>query len=246
MNMSKTKRSVRSVREAAVRISDLYGEGSTGRLMQGKWGESKKVQGLIRERHRRYGKYIDADGYFNASNGDTWKVPYGVRLCLRRSLVSGQITVQYPWAVTWKSPRTGKRARKHFATPYGAFDFIATTAQYVDSRAAIISRGVGYDIPARLRGIIPHPWKWCPRCMTARRFKVVYPEQHFYALRKEWNSEKQRYDWNERKLRILQCELCGCTNRDSKMRRSNQPFEVRRIKQGVRRVRKHRRRKPQR
>jgi hypothetical protein len=30
------------------------------------------------------------------------------------------------------------------------------------------------------------------------------------------------------------------------MRRSNQPFEVRRIKQGVRRVRKHRRRKPQR
>jgi len=78
--------------------------------------------------------------------------------------------------------------------------------------------------------------------MTARRFRAIIPELHFFALRKEWNAEKQRYDWNERKLREMRCEFCGCTNRDPKMRRSNQPWTIRKFKPGVRRARRRKKR----
>jgi hypothetical protein len=208
--------------------------------MAGKWSANPKVHKLIQDRHRRYGKHIDEDGYFHAEDGSTWKVPYGVRLCLRRPLVAGQIYIQYPWVVTWISPKTHRRMRKRFATPYAAFDFIATKAQHVDSKCAFVARNVGYDVPSKLRGKIPAPWKWCPRCMTARRFKAVVPELHFYALRKELNGKGQ-WELMERKLREMRCTVCGVSNRDPKMRRSNQPWTKTTFKPGVRRVRRKRR-----
>jgi hypothetical protein len=168
-------------------------------------------------------------------------VPLGVRLCLKRPLLWGQIVNRYPWCVVWFSPNDGRRRRKLFNTAMGAIDFIATKAQYADKHACLVSRQVGYDIPTPLINKLPKPWKWCPYCMTARKFRRTRDET-FFATRKEWSEEKQRYIPVERKLAVLDCKYCRMTNQDPKMRRSNQPWEVRRIKPGVRRVRRQRRR----
>ena len=250
---SKSKREisdahVSDVRRAArdlSRVSDLYGGGSNGRLLATDICSDPKLFGRVKralqKRHDKGMGRIGDDGFYRRGEHE-WKVPLGVRLCLgtQQPLVWAQIVQQYPWAVVWRSPKSGKKLRKYFSTPISAIDFIATAAQYVDKHACVISRSVGYDIPRQLRGKIPSPWRWCPRCMTARRFKRRYPERIFYATRKEWNEEKERFQWVERKLATLDCPHCGCTNQDIHMRRSNQPWEVRRIKQGVRRVKRRR------
>jgi hypothetical protein len=232
--------SVRAVRESARRISrvsDLYGAGETGRLLDSRFTRSAKVSKLLQRRHKHVFRGIDDQGVYRYRS-HAWKVPGGVRLCLKRPLVYGQIVNQYPWAVVWTSPSTGRRKRKLFATPLSAIHFIATKAQYVDRQSAVISRCVGYDIPLRYVNKIPRPWRWCPYCMTARKFRRRSNGDTFYAQRKEWSEEKGRYVWHERKLAVLECTRCGSTNQDIHMRRSNQPWEVNRIKPGARRVRR--------
>lgn len=234
---------VREVRDAArriTRISDLYGAGETGRLLDGQFTGNRKVTRLLQRRHQRVLNGIDHKGVYHCEH-HSWKVPGGVRRCIDRPLVWGQIVNQYPWAVVWTSPKDGKRKRKLFATAGGAIHFIATQAQYVDKKASIISRVVGYDIPLEFVNRIPHPWKWCPYCMTPRRYKRRKDGATFWTMRKEWSHEYERYVWRERKLAILVCERCGSTNQDGHMRRSNQPWELRKIKRGVKRVRRRRR-----
>lgn len=240
MMSASTKRKPTRRAKRSVRASELYGAGASGNLMQGRYSTNVKVLRYIKKRHKRYGRLIDENGFFRYE-GHKWKVPFGVRLCLRRTLVNNQITVRYPWAVVWRSPKTGKRLKKYFSTPYQAIVFITTKAQYVDSRTALIARSVGYDIPPQLRGRIPKPWKWCPNCMGARRFKAVDPQEVFFAQVKVWNEKKFIYEYRDRKLRLMRCEICGCTNRDRKFRRSNQPWETRKFKPGVRRAKKRRR-----
>ena|SRR5215471_2745584 len=235
--------SVRGVRDSArsvTKFSDLYGAGETGRLLAGPHNNDRKIERLLQRRHKKsVARGIGPDGVYRYGD-HAWKVPGGVRQCLKKSLIWGQVVNQYPWAVVW-SGNDGRRKRKLFATAGGAVHFIATQAQYHDRHAAIVSRVVGYDIPIQYVNRIPRPWRWCPYCMTARRFRRHKDNLKFSAERKEWSNEKNRYVWRSRTLAVLVCERCGCTNKDPRMRRSNQPWEKRVIKQGVRRVRRRRR-----
>jgi len=155
------------------------------------------------------------------------------------------------WYVTWVSPRTGARLKKYFMSPWVGMEFLATKAARADSHAALVSRQRPYDVPARYRGKFPYrqeykgrtrTWYWCPLCMQPRRFRAVQPQQEFYAEVKVWSDEKKRYIPKERKLRLLECHYCGCTNHNAVWRRSNQPWEIRKFKRGVRRARRRRRR----
>jgi hypothetical protein len=173
-------------------------------------------------------------------------VPYGVRVALHESLVYNQVAVKYPFYVAWRSPKTSLRHKKFVSCIPAGIHLIATRLQYVDSEAYIVSRTVGYNVPPKLRGKFPRRMNgkqvyWCPGCMTARSFRRVVPAQEFHAMKKFWNTEKLRYDWKDVPLALLRCTHCGTTNRDSKFRNSNQPYEVRKIKKGVRRVRSRRR-----
>jgi hypothetical protein len=154
------------------------------------------------------------------------------------------------WSVTWVSPRTGVRLRKYFMSPWVAMEFIATKAQYADKHASLVSRQRPYDVPAKYRGKFPikrpfrgrqATWYWCPLCMQPRRFRAEKEPHEFYAMVKTWSDVKGRYVWKDRKLRLLHCVHCGCTNRNDKFRRSNQPWETRKFKRGARRARRRRR-----
>jgi len=169
---------------------------------------------------------------------------------LKEPLTTGQMNNRLAWYVTWVSPRTGNRLKKHFMSPWVALEFIATKAQYADPHVALVSRQRQYDVPARFRGKFPHKqpfrgrertWYWCPCCMQPRRFRGTKEKQEFHAMVKTWSEEKRRYVWKERKLRLLHCSYCGSTNRMDAFRRSNQPWEVRKFKRGARRARRRRR-----
>jgi len=171
-------------------------------------------------------------------------------MCLNEPLTTNQMSNKLAWYVTWVSPRTGHRLRKYFMSPWVGMEFLATKASRVDHHAALVSRSRPYDVPAKYRGKFPikrpfqgreATWYWCPLCMQPRRFRAMRPRQEFYGQVKTWSSEKKRYIPKERKLLLLECQYCGCTNRDSVFRRSNQPWEVRKFKRGVRRARRKRR-----
>jgi len=242
----KTKPSAKKLRRK-LRVTDLYGEGVSGNLLKGRYG-TEKVYAWFQNRHRRGRRALD-DGVYH-SGEYSWRVPTTVEICLKRPLTTGQMNNRLAWYVTWISPRTGQRLKKHFMSPWVAMEFIATKAARVDPHAALVSRTRGYDIPAKYRGKFPfkqeyrgrtRTWYWCPLCMQARRFRACKPDQEFYAMVKTWSDEKQRYVWKDRKLRLLECSYCSCTNRDSVFRRSNQPWEVRKFKRGARRARRRRR-----
>jgi len=168
-------------------------------------------------------------------------VPYGTRYALTQPLVWGQMVSKYPWYVTWASPTTGRRLKHKEESLASAIILVTTRIQYADPNAWIISR-IGYDVPPRLRGKLPHKTLgyWCPCCMTARKFYPTVPEARFYANKKVWSEEKRRYETRVRVLRLLRCKVCGITNRDVKFRRSNQPWEKRKFKRGVTRARRRR------
>jgi hypothetical protein len=227
-----------------LRREDLYGGGDNGGLLQGKY-QTEKVFAWFQKHHQQSRTLIDDKGYYH--RGDhSWRVSYGVRYALNHPLRHVQMAVQYPWFVTWQKPspseaETAVRYRKKFMSLVSAIDFVATKAQYVDPSAAVVSVH-GYDIPPDLRGKLPSPWKWCPRCMTARKFRRVRPQQEFFAhvkVEKE-NSRTGRSEWVwvDRRLALMQCPVCRCTNRDPKFRRSNQPWTIRKFRQGARRAKR--------
>jgi hypothetical protein len=221
-------------------FEDLFGGGDSGNLLHPDF-DREDVYAWFQNRHAKGTKVIGDDGVYRTGEHE-WPVPYGVRIALRTRLTYNQIVVKYPFTATWTSPKSGRRLKKNFTSLIGAIKFCTTKAQYVDPQCSIIARVVGYDVPPKLRGKLPRRMRgskmhyWCPYCMDARRFKRG--EGEFYAMKKFWNDEKQRWDWKEVKLAILICTVCGISNRDSKFRRSNQPFEVRKIKQGVRWVKR--------
>lgn len=221
-------------------VEELFGGGESGNMLQGRY-HTELVYAWFQKRHQKTGQIIcDEEGYYRR-NGHEWKIPYGVRQALSQPLIHAQLANKYPWYVTWISPKTGKRMKKYFASLHRAIEFIAEKAQYVDSHACVVSRH-GYMIPPKLRNKIPSPYKWCPACMTARKFYRVYPEQHFYAMiRSRQPDEKGNYPLKERKLPLLACRVCGTTTRDSKYRQSNQFWLLRKIKPGVHRIKRTRR-----
>lgn len=226
-----------------IRVIDLFGEGVSGNLLQGRYG-TPKIYAWFQNRHRRGYSQLD-DGVYH-SGEYSWRVPPTVHTCLKMPLVNSQMNNRLAWYVTWVSPRTGQRLKKHFMSPWVAMEFIATKASRVDPHAALVSRTHAYYIPAKYRGKLPYKddknrtWYWCPLCMQPRRFKAVRPLTEFYATVKVWSDEKQRYIPKERKLRLLQCGYCSCTNRETVFRRSNQPWELRKFKRGARRARRRR------
>lgn len=242
----RAKASSRKLRRQAkkIRLIDLYGEGVSGNLLQGRYG-TPKVYAWLQNRHRRGVKQLE-DGVYH-SGRYSWRVPPTVQLCLKEPLANSQMNNRLAWYVTWVSPRTGQRLRKYFMSPWVGIEFIATKAARVDPHAALVSRTRPYYIPAKYRGKLPYKkqvgyrtqtWYWCPLCMQPRRFKAVRPEQEFHAVVKVWSDEKKRYVPKERKLRLLECSYCECTNRETVFRRSNQPWEIRRFKRGARRARR--------
>lgn len=226
-----------------LRLTDMYGEGVSGNLLQGRYG-TPKIYAWFQNRHRRGRKQLD-DGVYH-SGKYSWQVPVSVQLCLREPLSNSQMNNRLAWYVTWTSPRTGQRLKKYFMSPWVGIDFIATKAARVDPHATLVSRTRAYHIPAKYRGKMPYKkdgrtWYWCPLCMQPRRFHAVRPPQEFHGIIKTWSDEKQRYIPKERKLRLLECSYCECTNRDTVFRSSNQPWELRKFKRGARRARRRRR-----
>jgi hypothetical protein len=205
--------------------------------------ETEAVYAWFQKRHAKGNLLIDPDGWYRR-NGDEWKVPYGVRAALAAHLNLQQVVHKHPFFVTWVSPKTGKRLRKEFGSIANAMIFVAEQAQHVDPEASIVSKH-GFYIPTPLMGKFPRhmgPQKklhyWCPRCMQPRRFRRT--GQVFEGSKKLWSSDREQYVWKNVKLAVLECVVCGITNRDGRFRASNQPVEKRRFKRGVRRAKKRR------
>jgi hypothetical protein len=250
----KTKKPGAGKLRKKLRVSQMYGGGVNGDLLQGRFG-TPKIYAWFQNRHRRGLTRLE-DGVYHSDektqfgNDHSWKVPSTVLACLELPLTTGQMNNRLAWYVTWVSPKTGQRLKKYFMSPWLGIHFIATKAQYVDPHAALVSRPRAYDIPAKYRGKLPRTqeregkrsikWYWCPTCMQPRRFRSTKPPQEFFGIVKVWSDEKNQYVPKEVKLRLLECSHCGCTNRDTVFRRSNQPWEVRKFKRGVRRARRRR------
>lgn len=182
------------------------------------------MEDKLEERQRRAAKVA-------VMNGD---VPLGVRVALKQGFTWNQIVKEKPWAVMWL--KGGKRYVKHCGT-LGAAVVTWRKVHAVVPNATIVSRARGYDIPSQLRGKLPKGWRWCPYCMKPRKYRRVGDET-FYATIKVWDPEKGRYIPKEHKLALMRCPMCRCTNRDPVFRRSNQPWERRKFKRGVRRAKK--------
>jgi hypothetical protein len=226
--------------ERPTSVADLYGEGETGNLLRGRY-HTAAVYGWFARRHEKGVRLVDDDGYYRR-NDHEWKIPYGLRIALHQPLLPPQYTTQWPFYVLWTSPRTGKRYKKYFGTMPQAIKFVAEKAQYVDENASVVGRHIR-DMPPKLRGKFPrqmggHMHYWCGYCMAPRRFRRRLPEETFSANKKFWSEEKGRYEWKEVKLAVIECKVCRGTNRDERFKRNNQPYEIRRFKQGVRRARR--------
>jgi hypothetical protein len=225
------------------KLDDLYGGGDNGNLLAPRYAENPKALAWFQRRHAKGARLIDGDGVYRTRDGEhEWKVPYGVRVAINQPLVYNQVVVKYPFYVTWISK--GKRHKKFVSTMIGGIDLIARRLQYVDSHACLVSRTLPYHVPPKLRGKFPltrgpRTYYWCPCCMDARRFFRTGEE--FYGQKKFWSEKKGVYEWKEVKLALTRCGVCGISNREPRFRQSNQPYEIRKIKRGVRRVKRRRR-----
>jgi len=221
--------------------SDLY----QGRLLRSRFqspdGSPKpKVERLLQRRHRPSPALSDDNIYHTGDH--EWHVPLGLAYAWRNPLRRWQMVVLHPWYVTYHDAN-GRRHKKEFQALPHAVHFVASRAQYTDPHAAVVSKHT-YDIIPQLRGKLPRKHKgvtyyWCPLCVTARPFFAVTPERTFYTMKKV-QTDSGRYRWTDRRMRVLACRVCGCTNQNHTFRRSNQPWEKRTFKQGVRRARRRR------
>ncbi len=180
------------------------------------------------------------------SMGDNgYHVPKNVEVFYSQGFTWGQIAVKKPWAVyvLIKTANGTKRRRARFNNLAQAIEFHKRASK--QHSAGIVSLGRAYDLPEGWRfrrEKIPQRFKWCPHCAAFRVFKRVIPEQKFFAMVKRPTSDPKKlargikYEWTNRQLWLTECQLCGNTNRGQVFRRSNQPWEVRRIKKGVRRI----------
>ena len=197
---------------------------------------------VLRQLERRQVRAAELAAKFQ---DDSYKIPLGVRIALRQGFVYNQICKPRPWATYFILH--GKRRRRLHAHLSDAVMFhkLLTVKKGIRN-ATIVSLARGYDIPPSLRGKLPPGWRWCPHCMKPRRYKRAYDNRGnprtFYGMVKMWDEKKSQWKYSDRKLAVLYCPMCHNTNRSHVFRRSNQPWHTRKIKQGVRRIRKQRRR----
>jgi hypothetical protein len=167
---------------------------------------------------------------------DGYKIPTNVEVFNNQGYVLSQVSNKRPWAVVVLVE--GRRKRRLCNNLYEAVEYHRRIQKKYPA-SGIVSRARAYELPARWRlklHKLPKKFKWCPYCGAFRVYHRVYPEQRFFAQVKKWSETKKRYDWIDRQLWLTECQLCGNTNRDSLFRRNNQPWEVRHIKQGVKKV----------
>jgi hypothetical protein len=167
---------------------------------------------------------------------DGYQIPANVEIFNNQGFIISQVSNQRPWAVFVLV--NGRRKRRLCNNLYEAVAYHKKiSGKYPAS--GIVSRSRAYELPASMRlkvHRLPRRFKWCPYCGAFRVYRRVYPEQRFYAQVKRWSESKKRYDWIDRHLWLTECQLCGNTNRDSLFRRNNQPWELRHIKPGVKKV----------
>lgn len=163
-------------------------------------------------------------------------IPRNVRVFLNQGFVWNQIVNEKPWAVYVLI--NGRRRRKRFNNLWQAVEYHSKiTVKYPS--AGVVSMCRAYELPAEWRlkkDKLARKWKWCPRCAAFRVYHRVEPVSRFYADIKRWNATKGQWEWTNRLIWLTECQLCGHNNRDPAFRRANQPYHVRRIKQGVFRV----------
>lgn len=213
----------------------------------------RTVGELYNENGKLRGEYIEhrpAEAALNKYHTASRRlIPEGVELtpgllqAMKRPLVWNQIAARVAWAVMWvRIDDDGRRVkgRKNFSSLGAAIAFWGKIKPQI-STATVVSLRASYDVPAELRGRIPRGWCWCPRCMVPRKYKVDESGDWFYAFKKVYSREKDKYEFKERPVAILRCPMCQTTNRDPAWRRSNQPWERRRVKRGVTRLKKKQR-----
>lgn len=213
----------------SVPLPGTIGELYDGKFLLPEYNEHRPAERAIRRYHRRVGEAVPKRD----------SLPVGVQQALKLPLIWTQIVNRYPWKVMWiRVDEEGRRRKgQKLCTTLGGAIAIQRRAAKKVPNATIISRVRGYDIPPSLRGKLPPQWYWCPRCMKPRQYKRHPDDESFYTIKKTWDSTKQKYKFAERKVWLLVCPMCSCTNRDPTFRRSNQPWQTRRIKSGVRRIR---------
>jgi hypothetical protein len=165
---------------------------------------------------------------------------YGIQQAARTPLVGNQLAHRCPWAVMWL--KDGKKYRTKKTNIHDAVHLRNRLHEHGIKNATVVSLCRCYYIPVELIGKLPRPWVWCPMCMKPRKYRRV-EDRTIHAIKKEWNESKGRYEEKERLVALLRCPMCGLTNRNTIFRKSNQPFELRRFKQGATRARKRRRRR---
>lgn len=165
----------------------------------------------------------------------------GIAQAARLPFVANQLSHRYPWAVMWiKRDEDGgrKRYKKLCTNLYQAVWFRQRVQDAGVSNATVISRARSYHIPVELIGRLPKPWVWCPHCMKPRKYHRVGDETIFAQKKVQVVSKRGvvSYEYRERRVALLACPMCGCTNRNMIYRQSNQPFHKRKFKRGVTRT----------
>lgn len=208
------------------RVSDAYDDGK----LKGVFIGTDLEEVLMRRQHT-----LAINAVLSLSTNG-YRIPNNVDVFISGGFVVGQVASQRPWAVYVLI--NGKRRRRRFNNLYDAIRYHRKIHSKFPS-SGIVSLGRSYELPPQLRfkkNKWPKRFKWCPRCCAPRAFKRREPVETFSALVKLWSEEKERYVWTERTLYVTECQLCGLTNRNDVFRRSNLPYEKRRIRQRATRV----------
>ena len=229
----KNERAIRSrLRPKVSGVADVYSNGSMRAEFRGTDLESK-----MRERQMKMARRAVSAG---SKLREGYEVPKNVKHFIDQGIVWNQIVHEKPWAVYVLI--NGRRKRKRFNNLWAAVEYHSKiTIKYPS--AGIVSLARAYELPAEWRfkkEKLPRRFKWCPRCAAFRVYRRVEPVARFYAEIKRWSDTKNRYEWTSRLIWLTECQLCGHTNRDPVFRRANQPYELRRIKPGVQRVKARR------
>ena len=205
------------------KVSELFGNGN----LKSQYVEHRPATRVLDRYHRQHAE--------RAAEAVT---EIGIKQAARLPWSANQLSHRHPWAVMWL--KGGKRYKKLCTNLWQAVWFMKRLHAAGMKNATVVSRGRSYHIPVELVGRLPRPWVWCPHCMKPRKFRRV-GDQTIYAQKKvETVDRKGRtiYEYRERKVALLACPMCGCTNRNQVFRQSNQPFHRRKFKQGATRARR--------
>jgi hypothetical protein len=221
-----------------MKIRDLYN--THNNLLR---DASPRGEEIVARAHNQIHERLTPD--IDAATENGYHLSEGLRIALRTPYQHNQIANRYPWAVVfWTTEDNPRKLRKKFTFLPQAILYHARLLPHFPT-ATVVSISRGYDIPAKYRGRLPKPWKWCPFCMRPRKYRAALNQhgdrQDFYALVKTPRSGGVGgYEQKERRLLLMECPVCRNTNRNHVFRRANQPWELIRIPRGRQKYRRRR------